>query len=384
MRAADFDIIVVGDARFQGGTTAAMAADVAAFSRLGARIGLLFVRSPFLEDDEDPPNPAALELADLDGVHLLAPGQPAQARLAFLHHPMVFFRGIETRSPLRADQSVLVAHHPPFRADGSLEYDPVTTARRARAALGLSVRFGPISGTVRRQLESFAPFIRLTGEDWPNIFDTGRWSRGPEILTGPGAVIGRHGRADLLKWPATAAEIDACLPASDALRVRVLGCPQSDLRARGARLDGWEVVEFGAEDPSAFLHSLDIFAYHYHPNWVEGFGRTVIEAALSGRPCLLDPRLEPTFGPMALYCPATEVAAAVERMLSDRTGTRRRAIEAREIAQRRFGTDSLRPRLAALQNDPGTRARRAASIPPTVALRKLAGLYRRRTAGLEG
>ena len=74
-----FDALVVGDARFQGGTTSAMVADVTALSSLGARIGLLFVRSQYLSDDRDPPNPAAMALADLDGVTLLDPRPTAAA-----------------------------------------------------------------------------------------------------------------------------------------------------------------------------------------------------------------------------------------------------------------------------------------------------------------
>ena len=379
-----FDILVVADCRFAGGTTAALVNDVQAFSRMGAKVGLLFVRSSYLDDSRDPPNPKALELLDLPGVVALKDGDTAQAPVAFLHHPLVFFRGIEERATLSARHSVVVTHHTPFRADGSLEYDPVITARRVRQALNLSPWFAPVSGVIRTQLESFAPLIRLSSEDWPNVFDTEAWQSKRPILTGPDLVIGRHGRADALKWPGTAAEINAALPAGPDTKVRVLGCPQDDLRARGADLSGWEVLEFGAETPIDFLNSLDVFVYHYHPNWVEAFGRTIAEAALCGRPCLLDPRLRATFGDIADYCHPPEVRAALDRLRQDPKATRARAARGQKLARDMYSQSSVAGRLQRLKTDHGQIARNSPHAQPLTVLRKMAGLYRRRATGADG
>src|SRR6056297_1669442 len=147
-----FDCLVVADARFSGGSTTALATDVTAMSDLGMRIGLLFVRSAYLDDSRDPPNPKALALADLPGVTRLSSGCQAHAKLAFLHHPLVFARGIEERAKLSADRAVMVAHHLPFRPDGSMEYAPTEAIRRARASLGLSPWIAPVSGLVRAQM----------------------------------------------------------------------------------------------------------------------------------------------------------------------------------------------------------------------------------------
>ncbi|MEO1681190.1 MAG: glycosyltransferase family 1 protein [Pseudomonadota bacterium] len=381
---AAFDLLVVSDARFQGGTTAAMVSDVRAFSALGARIGLMFVRSAYLDDSSDPVNPAALALADLDGVTLLAPDSKARAGTAFLHHPLVFFRGIEECAEFSADRAVLVTHHAPFRADGSLEYDPVAVCRRAWRALGLAPWFAPVSGIIRAQLQSFAPLIRLTSEDWPNTFDTDAWRRGPPILEGGRITVGRHGRADALKWPATAAEISASLPAGAGVRVRVLGCPEAELTALGVDLSGWEVLAFGAETPQDFLHALDVFVYHYSPNWVEAFGRTVAEAALCGRLCLLDPRLEATFGEIGLYCRPGEVAAVLDRLRTDPSKARARAARGEELARTRYGLASVAARLNRLRADRGDTGRTRPDTPPLQTARKLVGLYRRRARGGAG
>ncbi len=379
-----FDALVVADSRFAGGSTAALVADVTAMSGLGMKVGLCFVRSSYLDDTRDRVNAKALALADLDGVTRLEPGTSARGRLAFLHHPLVFFRGIEERLALSAERSVIVAHHAPFRADGSLEWDPIMTRRRARQATGLAAWFAPISGVVRAQLASFAPLIRQSTADWPNIFDAGDWPQTRPALSGTGLTIGRHGRPDPLKFPATGAEIDAALPASDDVRVRVLGCPIDALAARGGHPNRWEVLEFGAEPVADFLNSLDVFTYHYHPNWLESFGRTVVEAILCGRPCLLDPRLAPTFGDMAQYCRPAETADALRRIADDRVAARARAQAARQTALRRFGAAEMEARLSALQRDVGVAGHKGASTPPARTVRKLVGLYRRKVGGATG
>ena len=380
-----FDCLVVADARFSGGSTAALVADVQALSALGANIGLLFVRSAYLDDARDAPNPKALALADLPGVTLLSPGCRAHGRVAFLHHPLVFSRGIEESARLSADRAVIVAHHPPFRPDGSVEYNPADAVRRARAALGVQAWFAPVSGLVRAQLAAFAPFIRQTSVDWPNIFDVAGWqvTRAPFSGDAP-LTIGRHSRADPLKFPATAAANDAAYPAGPNLRVRVLGCPVDTLRELGAHPDRWDVVAFGAEPVAEFLNSLDIFVYFYHPRFEEAFGRTVVEAALCGRPLLLDPRLERTFGKAAQYCTPNEVASAVDRIAANPAAARQRAARVRQEMIDHYACETIGPRLERIMADRGVTSRRDASAGPISVARKLTGHYRRRMAGLTG
>lgn len=378
---AAFDVLCVADPRFAGGTTAALAADVEAFAASGRRVGLMFVTSAFLREGIDRPNPTALALTDLPGVERVRAEGPVAAETVFLHHPLVFFHGVAERAAIRAKRAALVAHQAPFRGDGSLEYDPLATARRIRRSFGLAPLWAPISGLCRRQLESFAPFIRLTSEDWTNVFDAADWSSGREIFSGPEIVIGRHGRDDPLKWPATAAEIAASLPVGPGRRVRVMGCPVAALEGLGADLSGWEILPFGAEPARGFLDRLDIFSYHHHPRWTETFGRTVAEAALMGRIVIADPALAPSFPDLALIARPAETPALIERLSGDRDAARRGAAAARDLALARFGRETVIIRLARLAGDEGTRARTAPSASPLTAARKLAGLHRRRRAG---
>ncbi|MEO1495093.1 MAG: glycosyltransferase [Pseudomonadota bacterium] len=370
------DILLIGDPRFAGGTSAALIADAEAFLALGATVGLMFVTSGFLGEG-DQPNPAVMALADRDGVMVIPAAGTVRTGTVFLHHPMVFFHDIAERAEIRADRAALVTHHAPFRGDGSLEYDPVGTARKIHRIFGLSPLWAPISGLCRAQLASFAPLIRLTSEDWINTFETSDWTPVREILSGDVLTIGRHGRVDFLKWPETADQIAACLPEGQDRRIRVMGCPEDHLRDIGADMSGWDLVPYGAEPVRDFLDSLDVFSYFHHPLWVETFGRTVAEAALMGRALVLDPALEATFGDIALYPRPAEVSDVIARLVSDPVEARTRGTRAREVALARYSSASVAARLKALETDQGTVARTGARAPLGT-LRKTIGLYRRR------
>lgn len=380
-----YDCLVVADKRFSGGSTSALATDVTAMSALGLRVGLVFVRSAYLDDNRDPPNPKAEQLIELPGVTLHSLTRPAHAKLAFLHHPLVFARGIEERGRLSADRAVIVAHHLPFRPDGSLEYNPVEAVRKARSALGFQAWIAPVSGLVRAQTAAFAPLVRMTSVDWPNVFDVSEWFPvRPPFEDGRPVVIGRHGRVDMLKFSATARAIDASLPAGPDIRVRVLGCPTEELTKCGAHPDRWDVLAFGAEPVPEFLNSLDVFVYHFHPNLDEAFGRTVVEAGLCGRPLLLDPRLKQTFGGLARYCPPEAVRDEVMQLAADPAAARARAAEVRDAFIAEFAAESLENRLDVIAQDAGTTSRNSAVASPAKVLRKLTGHYRRRLSGATG
>ncbi|MEO1468938.1 MAG: glycosyltransferase family 1 protein, partial [Pseudomonadota bacterium] len=219
------DILMVADPRFAGGTSSALIADVEAFVAAGASVGLMPVRSAFLDDMGEAWHPGVRALLDHATVREIAPGA-VTAGTAFLHHPAIFYRGTRERAAISARQSVLVAHQTPFRGDGSIEYDPVATTRQIRRAFGTRPLWAPISGVCRAQLACFAPLIRLTGEDWYNVFDTDAWVAGRAALSDDTITIGRHGRPDRLKWPATQASVSKTLYQSSPVS-RISGAKQA-------------------------------------------------------------------------------------------------------------------------------------------------------------
>ncbi|SDI62263.1 glycosyltransferase [Alloyangia pacifica] len=379
MSQTSVDIAVVTDPRFSGGTASSVISDVASFLRLGLSVGLVLIRSRFFDSSADQANPQVLALRDLPGVKVM--GGEVHANLAFLHHPMAFFRGVEDTIAIRAPSSVLVAHHPPFRGDGSLEYNPLTVERQVLRSLGCRPRWSPVSGTIRAQLRCFAPFLALTCEDWVNTFDAGSWRAELPAFTDGRAVVGRHGRADALKWPERFEEAVGPLSPGAGWKTRIMGLPPGLEQQIAAAGVDWDLVPFNAEPVPDFLRSLDAFCYFYHRLWVEAFGRTIGEAILMERPCVLDPRLEANFGELAYYCRPAEATACLEHLRTHPQATQNACRVARSRAVERFGDASIARRLRALFADPGTRSRlgpKSATAPQT--LRKVVGLALREQA----
>ena len=377
-----FDIVMIADPRFSGGTTAALDTDVRGFAALGAKVGLVLVHSNFLREGIDKRDPRIDQLLDLDQVSLVAQNSEVSARLAFYHHPMVFFDGIDAGARIAAETAVVVAHHPPFRGDGSLEYDPALVIKSIRRSFGGPVMFAPISGAVRKQLTSFVPLITLTSDDWVNSFQTDLFPLTSVPFQGDRVTIGRHGRVDPLKWPDRACDVEAALPVGPETKIRVMGCPRAHLQNLGVDMAAWDILDFNSEPVGGFLGSLDVFSYFYSNLWVESFGRTIAEAALCGAVCVLDRRLEPTFGDIGFYCEPAEVADVIARLRDTPDQTRQHLEGARQTVSDRYGLASLQDRWTRLLSDTGTRSRRfGAAVPPQTTLRKTLGLYRRRMSG---
>ncbi|MBO9403196.1 glycosyltransferase [Shimia sp. R9_3] len=379
MTASRIDILLVYDPRFTGGTASAILTDAHAFHAAGLTIGLLEVTSGFFIDAGTGKNTALAALADLPGVKVIKPEACVVADTTFFHHPLTFAHQVQENAKIRSNTSVLVCHHPPFRGDGSLEYDPIATTRYIEQSFGIRPMWAPVSGVIRKHLRSFLPFIRLTNADWVNSFDTGNWMSNRPVFDGPIAVVGRHSREDPLKWPDTAADVAAHVaPREAGWKTRVMGCPEAHLNSLGANLDGWEIVPFNNEPVDYFVESLDVFSYFHSDKWVEAFGRTILEAMLMERPCVLSPSLRDTFGPTAHYANPADVHDLVRSLRTNVKATRQNCADIRERAAQQYASKAIPERLRALQNDTGSCSRLGPiQAAPITALRKLIGLKRR-------
>lgn len=380
LRQAEVDTTLVTDPRFMGGTAQAFHADVLALCAAGLRVGVIFHRSAQFFRDVDAENPTLLALRDLPGVVM----NPRRSDTVFLHNPQVFGPrqlGADARLDLPAHRRLfMVAHHPPFLGNGALCYDPIATSR-AVSRLGASrrvVEWLPVSGLVRQHLRSFQPLIAVHGVDWTNSFDLAQWTPERKKLASPRLVIGRHGRPHPDKWPDSAQDIAASLPADAMTQVRLLGADHAFFAARGVNSAGWDVIPFGTLPPRIFLDELDVFSYFHASHWREAFGRVIAEAMLMGVRCILDPALRPTFGPHAIYCPPHETAQVLAQIRSAPAFHQSAAAAAARWCRAEFGTDQIARRYGeVLATGITYHGNGARSAPPLATLRKWIGFHRR-------
>ena len=153
MMEAPFDIVLVGDPRFPGGTASAMAEEAAAAARAGYRVGLVGAESSVLRFPH-PFNPKLRALIDGGALALVPPGARAAAGLALLHGPfaagLLPFAGLG----LRAERRLLVLHQPPADAGGRPYYDLARVRVHAEEMLDGAVTLAPVGPLVRAQLDA--------------------------------------------------------------------------------------------------------------------------------------------------------------------------------------------------------------------------------------
>jgi hypothetical protein len=328
-----YDIVLLSDFRFQGGTSSAIAEEIKANAAAGYRTALVQLEAPNLTFPF-PINPKIRTLIDQRDADLIGPEEHVSARLALIHNPYVMAHLPLRPLGVRAEQRLLVVQHPPLAGDGTPFYDLGRVRLHADDALGGEVLWAPVGPLVRAQFDRIADVPKLTPEDWYNVVDPALWSNGRH--GGDRPVIGRHSRPDRRKWPDTREETLAAYPHDPRFAVKVLGAAPFLFDLLGGYPRNWLVWRFGTFPPERFLSKIDFFVYYHSSQWVEAFGCTIAEAMASRAVVILPQHFEELFADAALYAAPSEVAELVLGLHADRAAYRRQAERGRELVEERF------------------------------------------------
>lgn len=358
----DFDLVIAGDFRFPGGTSSAIAEAIRAQASLGYRCGLLHVASPLLPADF-PIHPDIQACLDSYLADPIQRQDGVTAALLEIHNPLAF-RDATAAAALSealivADRAVMVAHHPPVDGAGRQQYDSgAIDAQIAPLARG-GLLWAPVSPSLRRQLAAAAPRSRLTAEDWPQVIDATATAQRAPCHAKDVLVIGRHARPHPQKWPDTREAALLTLPDDPGFEVQVLGAGPFLTELMRPLPANWLLFAFNEISVPDFLAGLDAFVYYHHSNWIEGFGRNVMEAMAAGLPCILPPSFAEQFGEGAIYARPEDVRRELDR-LRDPTFRDAAGRRARNHAEAHFAPAQRGRWLEALIGPPAPRRRRAA------------------------
>jgi len=326
-----FDVIAVGDFRFPGGTSSALASEVSILANAGYRVALMAMEGNVLRYPH-PMHPSLRKLVDEGRAWLVPPQMPIEASLCLLHHPQVFERWPHSPPCIKAEQTLMIVHHPLMDSAGEAYYDWVKIDAVARGLFG-DVRWAPVGPKVRAQFSKANGAPKLHDSDWLNVLDCDAGALPRQGFMGARPQIGRHSRRDPAKWPADRASFLAAYPDDPNIDVHLMGFGAALEPIAGKLPKNWQVLPFGAMDPREFLARIDYFVYYHHPRWVEAYGRSILEAMASGAVPVLAPHFRPLFGDGAVYTAAENLRETVLDM---------HASPARYLAQARRGVDMAR------------------------------------------
>lgn len=109
--------------------------------------------------------------------------------------------------------------------------------------------------------------------------------------------------------------------------------------------DNWVVHDFGAQHPRDFLAGIDVWIYFAHPDWVESFGRTIIEATAVGVPVILPEIYRPLFHDAALYATPQTAVEIARKLHADPAAYNAQAEKARRYVAEQFSYEMHLKRL---------------------------------------
>lgn len=347
-----FDVVFVADPRFPGGTSTALEAEIRAAAGSGLSVAMLPVKGTVLRQSW-PVHPGLAAAVSDGDVAWLEPGRRARATFAIVHHPGLFegapARGLE----LSAETVVLVLHHPLRDGSGVPQYPLEAIVANVEAAIGRKPILAPVGPKVRAQMETAAiGGASVCPEDWLNLIDVDAWPQRPDRPLAAPIRVGRHSRPHPPKWPGTLASALAAYPQREDLSIVMLGAARDRLqRTWGSVPAHWQLLPFGSVDVRDFLRSLDFYVYFHSPQWIEAFGRSILEAAATGLVVILPEHFRPLFGAAAVYGEPDEVGDLIDEFAADPARYRAQAARARAVVAERFGHRQFRPRLERLRPD---------------------------------
>lgn len=335
-------VALVLDPRFPGGTSSAVAEEIAAIRPM-VRPAIHAVSSRMFAGRSL--SPALAAACDTAGLEPVWDAPVIAADTAILHNPAFLKLDASLGRRIIARELIVVTHENFLRPGGAEGFDVAGCLDRIdRGTLALRKTLAPVSAQNRATVTGWIarnglrPGWSVAAEDWFNIC---AFPLAPPTET-PRDRRGRHSRPGFEKFPPRQV-LDLCFPAHAEANV-ILGAEV--LMAGDAAPPHWQLHPFRGLDLARYFEMIDFMVYFTAPTWQESFGRVLAEGIAAGKAVISDPATAAGFGGGVIAARPEEVDGIIAALVAapERYGAHVRAAQA---TLSRFSAEAFRTRFAA-------------------------------------
>lgn len=334
-------VALVLDPRFPGGTSSAVAEEIAAIRPL-VRPAIHAVSSHMFAGRGL--SPALAAACDATGLEPVWDAPVIAADTVILHNPAFLKSDAALGRRIVARELIVVTHENFLRPGGAEGFDVAGCLDRIdRGTLALAKTLAPVSAHNRATVADWAarnglrPGWSIAAEDWFNICE---FPLSPPAET-PRDRRGRHSRPGFEKFPPRRV-LDLCFPPHAGANV-ILG---AEVLMAGGAPPHWQLYPFRSLDLARYFGMIDFMVYFTAPTWQESFGRVLAEGIAAGKVVISDPATAAGFGGAVIAARPEEVDGIVAGLVAapERYGAHVRAAQA---TLARFSAEAFRTRFAA-------------------------------------
>jgi glycosyltransferase involved in cell wall biosynthesis len=345
-----YDLIIVSDLSLLGGTRRCNEGYIHAARAKGLRVGLFHwprfdLKLAEVADEY-------VEACYDEGVDILVPEDKVQAGLVLIHHPPILGTQIDAVPQIDAQKVAVLVNQSPMQrwSQNPIYYTGLKASKMCLNLLGHVPEWVAISPRTKTILETTGGFTKIRDDIWYPPLGRNLPATIPSAPKGLGKggmpVLGRHARSHWTKWPHTLEALRAayCADAKD-IEVRLLGGARDPEKMLGELPTNWKVLEFDSVTVTSFVEGLDFFLHYVHEDYIEEFGRNVMEAMAMGRVAILPPGFADIFGDGAAYAEPGDVADMVRKLWADPKAYRAQAKKGFAFVRENCAPDVIAKRL---------------------------------------
>lgn len=351
--AQKFDLLFVMDFNLGGGAYVSTMNYVGSAIESGRKVAIFHWR----RYDTDVAAPLRWELRDLaqqGRLYIVSPGEKLHADLVIVGYPVILQYAVDLPPDISCKRFLILTNQMAARlySGEDVQYDPQVVSGNVRRLFGLTPTWVPISKLVRGLMQQDRRYEPIAAATWTPLIDVTTWCSGTNRRwrrrTRPKPVVGRHARDHYTKWPSDARTIEQAYCAGKSCDVFLLGGAEKAVEVLGYKPGNWTIHPFGSLSPREFLDGLDFFIHYPHEEYIEEFGRSIIEAMAVGIPVILPAVFQQNFAASALYAAPEDLWEVLEELWCDETAYLARVAAGREFVHQHSSWSEFARRLEAI------------------------------------